>query len=353
MAGNVVSEDLRLETPESDEGEMMGTDGPLVSVLTPVYNGEQFLAACIESVLGQTYQNFEYLILNNCSTDRSLEIAEDYARKDTRIRVRTNEQFVGVIANHNNAFRLIPPAAKYCKVVSADDLIFPDCLTRMVEVAEAHPSVGIVGSYQLSGSVIRWQGFEYPKVVFPGREICRRIFLDGNPKFGFGAPTSLLYRADLVRQHEAFYPNASAEADTSACFRALEHADFGFVYQVLCYEKTHGDTQSSKSATLNRYASANLNDLMQYGPLYLGKEEQARLLEASLGGYHRFLAVNMFRFRGKEFWNYHKGRLEELGYPLRTRQLFRAAAVKALREILNPEQALRKFWGKTKSKAPG
>ena len=49
--------------------------GPLVSVLTPVYNGEDYLAECIESILAQTYRNFEYTIVNNCSKDRSLEIA--------------------------------------------------------------------------------------------------------------------------------------------------------------------------------------------------------------------------------------------------------------------------------------
>ena len=51
---------------------------PLVSVVTPVYNGGKFLRECIESVLSQTYQNFEYIILNNSSTDDTLEIAEDY-----------------------------------------------------------------------------------------------------------------------------------------------------------------------------------------------------------------------------------------------------------------------------------
>ena len=55
---------------------------PLVSVLTPVYNGEDFLEECIESVLSQTYQNWEYLIVNNCSKDRTLEIALKYREKE-------------------------------------------------------------------------------------------------------------------------------------------------------------------------------------------------------------------------------------------------------------------------------
>lgn len=316
---------------------------PLVGVVTPVYNGEDYLAECIESVLAQTYQHFEYLIVNNCSTDRSLDIALSYAKKDPRIRVQTNKNFVGVIENHNIAFNLISPAAKYCKVVSADDTIFPDCLKRMVELAEAHPSVSMVCAYMQSGKTVKCLGFPYPKAVMTGREICRRIFLVGDPTFGFGSPTSLLYRADVVRKTRRFYPNASPHADTSACFNVLKDTDFGFVYQVLCWERTHEQTQSSKSAEMNRYSSAYLNDVIQYGPAYLNQEEHAHALRETLRGYHEFLAVNLFKSRGKEFWAYHESRLEELGYPLRTSTLLKAGMMKVLREALNPGQAARKF----------
>ena len=229
---------------------------PLVSVVTPVYNMGQFLPDCIESVLRQNYKNFEYIIVNNCSTDQTLEIALAYAKKDTRIQVHNNTEFVGVIANHNIAFGLISPNSKYCKVVSADDWIFPDCLAQMVALAEANPSVGLVGSYQISGNSVRWQGFAHPQTVFTGREICRKIFLEGEPTFGFGSPSSLLYRADLVRDGEAFYPNPSPHSDTSACFECLKNSDFGFVYQILAGEKTHAETQSSKSAEAEPLFSA-------------------------------------------------------------------------------------------------
>jgi glycosyltransferase involved in cell wall biosynthesis len=321
------------------------SDGPLVSVVTPVYNGEAFLGECIESVLKQTYQNFEYLIVNNCSEDRTLEIALEYSKRDSRIRVHNNRDFVGVIANHNLAFSMISRAAKYCKVVSADDFIFPECLVRMVELAEANPSVGIIAAYQLSGDHILWQGFKYPIAVLSGREICRRILLGNDKTFGFGSPTSLMYRADLVRSSEAFYPNPSPHADTSACFKHLRNSSFGFVYQVLSYERTHGATQSTKSKELNRYSSAYLNDLILYGPSYLDGREFDQQLDGQLKGYHRFLGINYFvGFRDKEFWDYHKARLEELGYPLSRLAIAKAGVVAVLQEGVNPEQAIRKLW---------
>ncbi len=117
---------------------------PLVSVLTPVYNGEKLLAQCIRSVLAQTYTNFEYTIVNNCSTDRTLEIAESFAKQDSRIRVHNNIDFLSVVDNHNKAFSLIADGAKYCKVVGADDWLFPHCITEMVKLAEQYPKLGML-----------------------------------------------------------------------------------------------------------------------------------------------------------------------------------------------------------------
>src|SRR5215813_7302249 len=128
---------------------MISGDQPLVSVITPVYNGELYLRECIESVLAQTYRNWDYTIVNNCSTDRTLEIAREFAARDSRLRIHNNETFVRVIPNHNIAFRQISPASKYCKPVAADDMLLPECLERMVCLAEKHPNVAMVGAYGL------------------------------------------------------------------------------------------------------------------------------------------------------------------------------------------------------------
>src|SRR5579862_2506920 len=121
---------------------MNRTSQPLVSIVTPVYNGAEFFVECIESVLAQTHHNWEYIIVNNCSTDESLNIAERYAARDSRIRIHNNSQFLDVIANHNAALRQISPLSKYCKFVFADDWIFPECIERMVAVSEQFPSIG-------------------------------------------------------------------------------------------------------------------------------------------------------------------------------------------------------------------
>jgi glycosyltransferase involved in cell wall biosynthesis len=317
---------------------------PLVTVVTPVENGAAFLAECIESVLAQTYAHFEYIIFDDASTDATLEIARAFARKDHRIRVERSAERLGIMESHNAVFRLIAPAAKYCKAVSPEDTIFPECLARMVDVAEANPSVGIVGAYQLSGTQVRWQGFDYPRAVMPGREMCRRIFLGRQAGFGIGTPTSVLYRADLIRSSDEFYPRSAPHSDSSAALAHLQNCDYGFVYEVLSYGRIHAELESLKSARLNRNASAYLHDLIEYGPHCLSQTELNRRVREQLAEYDGFLAVNVFRRRGQAFWDYHKGRLAELGHPLRLSRLFRAGATKVMRQVANPEQAIRKCW---------
>ncbi|MEZ4456868.1 MAG: glycosyltransferase [Gemmatimonadales bacterium] len=87
----------------------MNGEEPLVTVITPVRNGEPYLAQAIESVLGQTYRNFEYLIVDNASTDESRATAARYAARDSRIRVVAETEFLDQISNFNRAVRLMDP----------------------------------------------------------------------------------------------------------------------------------------------------------------------------------------------------------------------------------------------------
>ena len=151
------------------------TDSPLVTIVTPAYNEEKLLSECIESVLAQSYTNWDYLIVNNCSEDGTLAIAEKYAASDGRIRVVSNSSLLPAVANFNSALRQIRPDSKYAKILFADDWMFPECLERMVSLAEANPSVGIVGAYGHQGQVVLWTGVPFPDKVLRGREICRAV----------------------------------------------------------------------------------------------------------------------------------------------------------------------------------
>ena len=134
---------------------------PLVTVVTPVFNAEAYIADCIESVLEQDYENWEYVVVDNRSTDGSLEIASEYATKDERVRVVAHDVPLAMLANWNRALRELSQASEYCKVLHADDWLYPECLARMVDVGERNSTAGIVGAYRLEESRVNLDGLPY------------------------------------------------------------------------------------------------------------------------------------------------------------------------------------------------
>jgi glycosyltransferase involved in cell wall biosynthesis len=315
---------------------------PFVTVLTPVYNGEPFLSECIESVLEQNYRNFEYIIVNNCSTDRTLEIATAYAQRDSRMRIHNNDNFVPVIENHNIAFSLMSPAARYCKVVSADDWIFPECLRQLVALAESNPSVGVVNSYSLFGKGVKYVGLEYERKVVPGREISREILL-GGPNV-FGAPTSLLYRSEVVRERKNFYPNENPHSDTNAVYNVLRNHDFGFVHQVLSYNRIHGGRVSAESQVLGRRLLARLGILLEFGPEYLNAEEMKQRTKRLEDEYYGFLSSSFSKFlKNNEFRNYQKKALQDIGADFSYIMLLKMVFKRNCDRLLRPRSALKNW----------
>lgn len=112
---------------------------PRASVGLPVHNGEPYLGAAIESVLGQTFEDLELVITDNASTDRTLEIACRYQAADARVVVRRNEVNLGAARNFDRAFQL--SRAPLFRWMAADDLLEPTCIERCVEILDGDPAV--------------------------------------------------------------------------------------------------------------------------------------------------------------------------------------------------------------------
>ena len=113
---------------------------PIVSVLMTAYNREKYIAEAIESVLASIYQDFELIIVDDCSTDQTLEIARGYEKLDARIRVHVNEKNLGDYKNRNFAVSL--SIYDYFTFVDSDDLIFPHTLETMASAIEEFPYHG-------------------------------------------------------------------------------------------------------------------------------------------------------------------------------------------------------------------
>jgi len=329
----------------------MATDIPYVSVVTPVYNGGKYLKECIESVLSQTYQNWEYIIQNNFSNDDTLNVASHYAEKDKRIKVYNTEELLPMIDNWNEALKNLSPHSEYCKIIHADDLIYPECIEKMIEVAVKYPNLGIVGSYALLGSKVKFDGLPIDKSIISGKELCRLTFR--RKLFLFGSPTTLLFRSEIIKSRNTFYDNKFLHADTEVCYDILQTYDFGFAHQVLSYTRLHNESQTE---LLSKKYNTNLMEyfgmLKQYGEIYFSPEEYQLLLKKNFRMYYILLAKNIFLLRNKKFRNYQIKNLKKMGFTFSIWKLAYYFVLVVAEEIFNPKRAISKIGRKyfTKSR---
>lgn len=288
---------------------------PIVSVVTPVYNGAAFLRDCIESVLGQSFRDWEYLIHDNRSSDDSYRIAEHYTRRDSRIRLFQASQFCGIWRNHNLALGQIHSDSRYCKIVHADDWLDAHCLERMLAVAEAHPSAGLVSSYRLVGKHLDGDGlFEPGQNLMDGRQVLARAFLED--VIVTGSPSTLLIRAEIVRRSANFFDEDFWHSDTDAANRVLLDWDCGFAHQVLSYTRLHSAAQTSRSDRINTWIANEGRQLIRYGRLTLSKAQYRRLARRFVGRYAWFLGKQVlrpWRYADTDYHKFHYHEIERMG----------------------------------------
>jgi len=310
------------------------TDTPLVSILTPVYNTVAYLAECIEGVRAQTYRNFEYVIVDNCSTDGSLEVAEQYAAKDPRIRVVRNSEFLEQLANLNAALGYASPAAKYVKYALSDDVLFPDCVAKLVEVAELEPAAGLVGAYYFFGEHLGGAGVPRHLQRIDGRYACRLMLVDR--KYMVGSPTSVLYRADVLRARRPCFTPGSLHADTELAYEIMLQHDLGFAHQVLSFIRTDNVSISSSVKDFRPNLLDRLIVTERYADKALKAEEATRVRDAVRQEYFRYLAGQLLGRRPRRFWEYHRAGLASVGLTPRVRDLLPGVLRELARLALDP-----------------
>jgi glycosyltransferase involved in cell wall biosynthesis len=319
---------------------MKSENAALVSVVIPVYNGEKFIADAIRSVQAQTYPHWDLTIGNNRSTDRTLAIAEEFAAQDSRIRVVTYPEFVSVVESHNNAFCLISDEAEYCRILGADDLLFPNSIEEMVRVAEKYPTVGMVVSYVLAGNAVAINAHNYPDTFAPGREIGRLRFLEDVSVFG--GPSTSLIRASIVRERRPFYDPINYYGDLEAYLDLLQRHDFGFVHQVLTYVRKGAASRTTSYLDRVHAATAmRLHEITKLGRHYLEPDEYAECLRRISRDYYGFLGENVWELRERDFWNYHLKHVRAMGHPPRYSLIAWYAFLRLLEAIGNPLKSVK------------
>ncbi|MEJ2704778.1 MAG: glycosyltransferase family 2 protein, partial [Sedimentisphaerales bacterium] len=153
---------------------------PKASVLMPVYNTVLFLEEAVESILTQSFEDYEFVIVDDGSNDGSEKILAAFARKDARVRIIRNDKNMGIVYSLNRGLREC--CGKYIVRMDSDDVALPNRLSKQIELMEAHPNItvlsasvsyidasgretGVIRRSQVTKSLLRKNGIIHPTVV--------------------------------------------------------------------------------------------------------------------------------------------------------------------------------------------
>ena len=226
---------------------------PKVSVCIDVYNYEAFLPEAIESVLRQDFTDFEVIVVDDCSQDRSFEIAQEYARKDSRVVALRNPVNLGMVRNRNACLR--PAKGEYIKVLHADDFLCAnDALRKMAGVLNSHRGVSMVACAMqfvdpASRALHRWSYFEDREVITGTAVIAKSLVERRN---FIGGPSAVMFRRN--KGLRGFDENFFHSADWEMWLHLLEQGCFCYIAEPLCAYRKHERQQTEKDKlTLTQY----------------------------------------------------------------------------------------------------
>jgi len=298
----------------------------MISVIMPAYNSEEFISEAIESILDQTFRDFELIISDDGSRDRTLEIAQSYAARDQRILVLRGEN-VGVAENGNRCLR----AAKYPWIarMDSDDIAFPDRLALLFEAACKDPEVVLWGSYAITidrkGKQLRriHSGPESPEEYLEYRRTGKVIYVI--------SPTCL-FRRDLALELGGYDRRMEGAEDVELMNNMAEHGPVRTITRDLAFYRIHG-----KSISSTRYA------LQQEVFGFMAARNQARLRgsDLSIETYRRDLNDQpALRRLTRGLAEFGRNNYRNTVVHMAERRFFKATCSAALAIVCNPRHAL-------------
>jgi glycosyltransferase involved in cell wall biosynthesis len=225
---------------------------PQVSVIVPVFNGERYLQSCIRSVLGQRFDDFELLLADDCSTDRSLEIIQGFS--DERIRHYRHAKNVGLFASLN---QLVSSArAPIVRLLGQDDVLAPDCLASEVEFLATHPSVGMAYcKYRLIDEAGQETGEgpvgDLPEVVQPNLSLQYYYYYGCLP----GNISTVCVRRECFEAVGLFDEDFRVAGDYEMWVRICRHRDLGVLHKRLVQLRIHENQLSRAPSSGIAYVS--------------------------------------------------------------------------------------------------
>ncbi|MBS1650685.1 MAG: glycosyltransferase [Bacteroidetes bacterium] len=207
---------------------------PLVSVIMPVYNAELFLKRAIDSMLMQTYSTFEFIIIDDGSTDNSNTIIKNYS--DKQIKLIENKENKGLIYSLNIGIN--EAKGKYIARMDADDISYPKRIEKQVNFLETHPTIGVLGTF--INDTIKYKIYKNKQLT--SNDLKARLIFDN----AFYHPT-VMFRASALKENKILYDqNYKHAEDYNLWIKLMSVTDFAILQEPLLYYENHSHQVSSK-----------------------------------------------------------------------------------------------------------
>ena len=232
---------------------------PKISVLMPAYNSEKYISEAIESILNQTFTDFEFIIINDGSTDKTAEIINKYAKSDNRIKFVNNTKNQGLIAVLNEGLDIA--TGEYIARMDSDDISLPERFAKQIEYMDKHPECGVLGTWtELFGPHIKKNKIvKKPPIVKLLDFVIR-----GND---VAHPTAMIRRSVLVDNNIKYNPEYKHAEDYALWGTICKYAEIHNLQEILLKYRWHDGNISVKhrktqQACAERIRKSMLSDLL-------------------------------------------------------------------------------------------
>jgi glycosyltransferase involved in cell wall biosynthesis len=219
----------------------MTNRNPKVSVCIPNYNYDRFIGQAIQSVLDQTFADFELIIVDDCSTDNSVPVIKSFS--DERVKFYQNEKNIGRVKNINKCLSLA--SGEYVTLLPSDDIYLPTSLEKRVEILDSNPAVGLVyssaGVIDEDGVVIKEYCPYSQDYIRKGEEEFKRLIFANHISV-----LTAMVRRECYTSLGVFNEAVTGGADWEMWLRiSLNNYDIAFITEVLAYDRMHSGNVST------------------------------------------------------------------------------------------------------------
>jgi glycosyltransferase involved in cell wall biosynthesis len=246
----------------------------LISICIPVYNGEKHLNECLNSIINQTYRNLEILIVDDCSSDTTIDICKIFQGNDKRIKIICNEKNIGLVNNWNKCIEL--SNGEWIKFVFQDDYLLPDCIEKLFSVTEDSTELVVckrsflleknadektINYYE--NEVVTLKKLGVPDIITRVLPEQISVMAVNNICLNFiGEPTSILFRKSVTEKIGLFNVQLTQICDLEFCLRI--GTNYGLTYhpEALTMFRIHSSSTTSINIRTKEFVLSHIEPIL-------------------------------------------------------------------------------------------